>query len=213
MVRRSAASQFGSFAAAVEKEHQAQDMVNIYSSLAQDEQDSVRQLIVPGALSIGARLADASQSSLYVFPVVKNACNDRSWRVRNEVARSFPDIITALDASADFQDQMISCFLGLLQDTEAEVRGAAAGNIAKVVDIAGCDTFINDVAPLVEGLSKDPVMEVSFAEFCSRLDTTICKSIANTPLTPHTHLAPARRSAPSSAPPSCPAASPPSAPS
>jgi len=160
MVRRGAASAFGSFAAVVEKEHQAQDMVNIYSGLAQDEQDSVRQLIVTGASSIGIALADASQSSLYVFPVVKNACNDRSWRVRHAVAKDYPEIVTSLGASGDFLEQMIGCFLGLLQDTEAEVRGAAAGNIAAVVEIAGCDVFTNDIAPLLDGLSKDPVMEV-----------------------------------------------------
>ena len=48
----------------------------------------------------------------------------------------------------------------MLTDTEAEVRGAAAGNIAKICDIAGQDMFVQDTVPLLEGLSKDPVMEV-----------------------------------------------------
>ena len=69
---------------------------------------------------------------MYVFPVVKNACNDRSWRVRHAVAKNYPTIALALQCSGDLVDQMVGCFLGLLQDTEAEVRGAAASNIAKV---------------------------------------------------------------------------------
>eukprot|EP00519_Triparma_laevis_P004690 CAMPEP_0182499444 /NCGR_PEP_ID=MMETSP1321-20130603/7691_1 /TAXON_ID=91990 /ORGANISM="Bolidomonas sp., Strain RCC1657" /LENGTH=607 /DNA_ID=CAMNT_0024703647 /DNA_START=53 /DNA_END=1876 /DNA_ORIENTATION=- len=160
MVRRGAASNFSSFASVVEKEHQATDMCVIYNQLSQDEQDSVRQLIVVGSQAIGKILNDTQQCKMYVFPCVKNACNDRSWRVRHAVAKNYPTIALSLQCSGDLVDQMVGCFLGLLTDTEAEVRGAAAGNIAKICDIAGQDMFVQDTVPLLEGLSKDPVMEV-----------------------------------------------------
>ncbi|GMH79236.1 hypothetical protein TrLO_g14967 [Triparma laevis f. longispina] len=172
MVRRGAAQNFSSFASVVEKEHQATDMVVIYNQLSQDEQDSVRQLIVIGATAIGKILNDTQQCTMYVFPVVKNACNDRSWRVRHAVAKNYPTIALALQCSGDLVDQMVGCFLGLLQDTEAEVRGAAASNIAKITDIAGQDMFCSDTVPLLDGLSKDPVMEVRSKLSTALMDCT-----------------------------------------
>jgi serine/threonine-protein phosphatase 2A regulatory subunit A len=48
----------------------------------------------------------------------------------------------------------------LLRDTEAEVRAAACGNIARISDLAGEVVFSRDIVPALSGLSKDPVMDV-----------------------------------------------------
>ena len=101
MVRRSAAEAFSSFAMVVEKEHQPTDMVGIYKHLSQDEQDSVRQLIVVGASSIGKVIGTPQENYANVFPVVRNACNDKSWRVRHAVAKNYDELTTALQCDGD----------------------------------------------------------------------------------------------------------------
>jgi serine/threonine-protein phosphatase 2A regulatory subunit A len=172
MVRRSAAESLSSFATVVEKEHQPTDIVDIYKQLSQDEQDSVRQLAVKGAVAISKVISDPTANNNNVFPVVRNACNDKSWRVRHAVAKNYSSIASALQMSGDGAVEIIACFIGLLTDTEAEVRGAACVSIASMVEFAGESCFSTDIAPLLDGLSKDPVMEVRSKLSTALMDCT-----------------------------------------
>ena len=55
---------------------------------------------------------------------------------------------------------LFQCFSSLLKDQEAEVRAAAADNIARMAQLGGQDCFASHIAPALPGLADDPVVEV-----------------------------------------------------
>jgi len=113
---------------------------------------------------------DADKNSSLVWPIVRNGGSDLSWRVRNNLAKEFSTVATAMGFSPNTQRQteVFQCFASLLQDAEAEVRAAAVTNIAKMTTLGGCDLFLSHIAPTLPSLGDDPVMEVR-----SRLAQTI----------------------------------------
>ena len=66
MVRRAAASKLGEFAKAVEAECVKEDLIGMFHSLSQDEQDSVRLLAVEACASIATLLSEKDNESLIV---------------------------------------------------------------------------------------------------------------------------------------------------
>ena len=59
---------------------------------------------------------------------IKNAVTDKSWRVRYMVANEF---VALAESSGEeiVKDELVSAYVGLLKDQEAEVRTAAASQI------------------------------------------------------------------------------------
>lgn len=91
MVRRAAASKFGEFAKVVEPEYLKTDLIPMFVSLAQDEQDSVRLLAVEACVSIASLLQQEDVEQL-VMPTLRQCTNDNSWRVRYMVADKFTEV-------------------------------------------------------------------------------------------------------------------------
>lgn len=59
---------------------------------------------------------------------IKNAVTDKSWRVRYMVANEF--VALAESAGEEIvKDELVTAYVGLLKDQEAEVRTAAASQI------------------------------------------------------------------------------------
>lgn len=185
MVRRSAARNLGKFVEAVAdlgpkpkkdepsvvipdniKSIITDEMVPLFQTLSQDEQDSVRLLAVATAGSVGRALSmDASINAELIFPVIKNGCVDLSWRVRNNLAKEFASVASSMgfggpNGNKTCHTELFNCFSGLLQDNEAEVRGAAVTNIAEMTQLGGPDLFSSHIAPNLPSLSDDPIMEV-----------------------------------------------------
>jgi serine/threonine-protein phosphatase 2A regulatory subunit A len=205
MVRRSAAKNLGKFVEAVAnlppsngpptkgepstpvpdtiKSMVTDEMVSVFQTLAQDEQDSVRLLAAAVAGSVGKALGrDPVLNAELIFPVIKSGCSDLSWRVRNNLAKEFAPVATSMgfggpNGNKSCQTDLFNCFSGLLQDTEAEVRGAAVTNIARMTQLGGPELFNSHIAPNLPALSDDPVMEVrsrlaqTLMDCC---DPTIC---------------------------------------
>jgi serine/threonine-protein phosphatase 2A regulatory subunit A len=71
--------------------------------------------------------ADASRASL--LPVVQKFAQDKSWRVRYNVATQLVSLCEALGPEATRAD-IAPAYVKLLRDPEAEVRIAAAGKVA-----------------------------------------------------------------------------------
>lgn len=142
------------------------EMIPIFHTLANDEQDSVRLLAVIVAGSLGKALSmDADKTSTVVWPTVRQGSADLSWRVRHNLAKEFSTVASAMGFSPPNGDsqrltEIFKCFSSLLQDAEAEVRAAAVTNIAKMTQIGGSDLFSIHIAPTLPSLGDDPVMEV-----------------------------------------------------
>lgn len=160
MVRRSAAAFLGDAAKAVQKDKCVEDICPLFATLQTDEADSVRELAGAEAAAVATVVNDAGINHATVFPTFKNCAEDRSWRVRKVAARTFADVTAALALPKENQADLVACFAKLLRDPEAEVRGAAALNIDKMVALTSEQTFIESIAPTLDDLSKDATMDV-----------------------------------------------------
>lgn len=91
MVRRAAAAKLGEFAAVLEPEHVKHDLIPLFTTLAQDEQDSVRLLAVQSCSSI-AQLLSHSDIEHLIMGTLREAASDKSWRVRYMLADKFTEV-------------------------------------------------------------------------------------------------------------------------
>lgn len=103
-------------------------------------QDSVRLLAVESCGDF-AKLLPRSDVSNTVLPIVKRFSEDKSWRVRYNVAQQLHLIAEALGADLGRQE-LLPSFIKLLRDGESEVRVSAAGKCA-----AFCSAIKYQVGP------------------------------------------------------------------
>ncbi|KAM4743074.1 LOW QUALITY PROTEIN: serine/threonine-protein phosphatase 2A 65 kDa regulatory subunit A beta isoform [Anableps anableps] len=117
MVRRAAASKLGEFAKVLELEYVKLTIIPLFTALASDEQDSVRLLAVEACVSIATLLPQEDLET--VMPTLRQAAEDKSWRVRymvaefSELQKVGPEIT---------KNDLVPAFQNLLKDCEAEVR-------------------------------------------------------------------------------------------
>ncbi len=150
MVRRAVAKAVGPLCGVVEHEYVLSDLIPAFHTLASEEPDSVRLLAVEGCTSI-ARVLSAAENASLILPLVAACARDKSWRVRNDVARELPALAEAVGDSA--LAELLPLFQGLLRDPEAEVRASAARGLARFSKLAGVDAFLSQLLPAVDLLS------------------------------------------------------------
>lgn len=164
-----------------------EDVVPVYQTLANDEQDSVRLLAVSSSGSLGCALGlDGNMCGKVVLPIIKAHSADLSWRVRNHLAKDFAVVAQSQgfhEASHKANlDVIFESFTGLLQDFEAEVRTSAVENIARMVQLGGVDLFKSHLSPLLPSLAEDPNFEVrsklaqTIMDCC---DDSICTALSD----------------------------------
>lgn len=64
------------------------DLIPLIDSLARDEQDSVRLLVVEAVIAVTEKL-DPEEIKAQLLPILKNMITDRSWRVRYMIAEKY----------------------------------------------------------------------------------------------------------------------------
>uniref|UniRef100_A0A4W5QPJ8 Protein phosphatase 2 scaffold subunit Abeta n=1 Tax=Hucho hucho TaxID=62062 RepID=A0A4W5QPJ8_9TELE len=89
--------------------------------------DSVRLLAVEACVSIATLLPQEDLETL-VMPTLRQAAEDKSWRVRYMVADKFSELQKAVGPEITKND-LVPAFQNLLKDCEAEVRSAAAKKV------------------------------------------------------------------------------------
>lgn len=142
-----------------------EDVIPIYHSLARDEQDSVRLLAISNSGSIGCALGiDGNLTSKFVLQIIKDHSGDLSWRVRHHLAKNFAIVAQSQGFhEIAFKEELrviFDSFVALLQDFEAEVRTSAVENIALMAQLGGVEFFKSHLAPLLQSLADDLVVEV-----------------------------------------------------
>ena len=91
MVRRAAASKLSEFAKVVEPEYLRQDLVALFTNLANDEQDSVRLLAIEAGIAMAGLFRPEDLEQLMMHPL-RLATEDKSWRVRYVIADKMVDV-------------------------------------------------------------------------------------------------------------------------
>ncbi|KAJ0727226.1 putative armadillo-like helical protein [Helianthus annuus] len=138
MVRRSASTNLGKFAATVEPAHLKTEIMQIFEDLTQGDQDSVCLLAVEGCAALGKLLEPQD-------------CIDKSWRVRYMVANQLYELCEAVGPEPT------------KYHNEAEVRIAAAGKVTKFSRILSPELAFQHILPCVKELSSDSSQHVRSA--------------------------------------------------
>jgi serine/threonine-protein phosphatase 2A regulatory subunit A len=125
-------------------------------------------------------LADCVEVSVIkskLMPTLIHLIGDKSWRVRYMAANNYLAITNALTAKRDeiggdakktevggvdgVESELLSAFVSLLHDIEAEVRVAAASQVPGVCALAtNSEVVLNTIIPCVRELVTDPSQHV-----------------------------------------------------
>ncbi|CAL8084983.1 unnamed protein product [Calicophoron daubneyi] len=166
MVRRAAASRLGEFAKCLELDALRTDLLPLLPQLAQqDDQDSVRLLGVNASVEF-AEVLPAEDILAHIIPVVRAAAEDKSWRVRYQLA----DHITELQATVKPQittQHLVDVYQLLLKDPEGEVRAAAAGKLKAFAAALSPDTretvIMKNLLPIIREMVGETNLQVKTA--------------------------------------------------
>lgn len=124
MVRRAAAHKMRDFVSVCGKQDLLADMINVYKQLSQeDTQDTIRVACVHTTLVI-AQMFNAEENRQHTVSVIKDAAEDRSWRVRLTVAKHFDQLCSAFGPEI-MASHLMQPFIQLMKDNEQEVRKEA----------------------------------------------------------------------------------------
>jgi len=124
MVRRAAAHKMRDFVSVCDKKDILTDVISVYKLLSQDDtQDTIRVACVHTTLVI-AQMFNVEENNEHTVSVIKEAAEDRSWRVRLTVAKNFDSFCAAFGPEITAQ-HLMPPFIQLLKDNEQEVRKEA----------------------------------------------------------------------------------------
>jgi serine/threonine-protein phosphatase 2A regulatory subunit A len=118
----------------VPKDVLVHDMLPLFTGLASDDQDSVRHLTVADLIVIAKQLSPQETQEL-LGAGIRNLWADKSWRVRYSVADGWVDLAMAIGGE-HAGDELVSAFVRLIKDNEAEVRSAIAKQIPGICENA-----------------------------------------------------------------------------
>jgi serine/threonine-protein phosphatase 2A regulatory subunit A len=124
MVRRAAAHKMKEFVMVCSKEDFFADILSVYKLLSQeDTQDTIRVACVHTTLVL-AEMFNAEENKAHTVSVIKEAAEDRSWRVRLTVAKNFDQLCDALGPEIT-SSHLMQALITLMKDHEQEVRKEA----------------------------------------------------------------------------------------
>ncbi|KAI9363418.1 armadillo-type protein [Zopfochytrium polystomum] len=152
MVRRAAATHLAKLTKKVSKDHIISELIPLFSNLAQDEQDSVRLLT----------LLRMPESRTLLLSNLRNLCLDKSWRVRYMIAEKFVALSKAVGDEI-VREELVTAFVTILKDNEAEVRTAASGQIPGFSVLIDSETVLREILPCVKDLVTDTSQHVRAA--------------------------------------------------
>lgn len=152
-VRRAAALNFSLLIKLLKPFEVFEECVGTFNSIAKDDQDSVRIQVITICISLAA-IFDSDQQVTHILPVVVAIGGDRSWRVRWSLACRLHELCGPLGNTVA-NNCLSGVFESLLNDSEAEVRSAAAGRLAVVSSFLRKGTIISRIIPAVLRLVSD----------------------------------------------------------
>merc|ERR1719317_1889511 len=95
------------------------DLMAVYMQLSQEAtQDTIRVAVVHSTLVL-ARMFTPEENRQYTLGVVKDACRDRSWRVRLTVAKNFDQLAAAFGPEF-VASPLLEYLVEILKDPEQE---------------------------------------------------------------------------------------------
>jgi len=155
LIKRSAAKEFGPLCLVMEKEVVNPDMINYFKKFMTDS-DSVKVIALSSLIQLVKLFHNTDQQRLNVQVVVA-ASEDKSWRVRHELAKIFPLLIEGFGNQIN---ELVPTLGNLIKDSETEVRLAALEGIIQAIKSISSEKVTICIIPALLSLSNESSVHV-----------------------------------------------------
>lgn len=150
MVRKAAAGKIGNFAKNVEKEVCEEEIIPNYEQLTQDEHDNIKL----AATEKLHEMVAVSPSSKVLLNIVKEACLDKSWKVRQCIAKQIDKLVEGFGKKIA-SNHILDDLTKLLKDHEGEVRHDAVHSFTKCLTLLDKKKLVQHLLPVLKETYKD----------------------------------------------------------
>ena len=143
-----------------EKQYLIQDLITMLKNRSSDEQDQIRVLATESFKEV-ANFLTRDENKTYIMPLIIQAAEDKSWRVRLSLSKNFTEI--ARSFGKDNADaSLIQTYGNLLKDPEVDVKIEAVKSLNSFVEVVPADkigVLVNQVISL--GRDSLPVVRAN----------------------------------------------------
>lgn len=154
LLQRVTATKIPEMCQVYEKEFVLQSLISILKHRSTDEQDQIRVLATESFKEV-AKILTKDENKTFVMPLIIQAAEDKSWRVRLCLSKNFTAI--ACNFGKEVTDMsLIQTFGNLLKDSEVDVKIEAVKNLSEFAKIISADK-VSVLVPQVVSLGKDPL--------------------------------------------------------
>jgi serine/threonine-protein phosphatase 2A regulatory subunit A len=159
LIKRAAAKEFGYLCLVMEKEVVNPDMINYFKKFM-NESDSIRVLLLSSLVHL-VKLFQNTELQRINVQVVVAASDDKSWRVRHELAKIFPSLIDGFGSQIN---ELVPTFSNLIKDSETEVKIAALEGLTIVIKSISSEKVTICIIPciLASVTESSPVVKCKF---------------------------------------------------
>ena len=181
LIKKTAAKELGPLCNIFDREYVNADLV-AYLKKFMTDQDYVQAIALESLKYLVKLFQNTVQQRINVQIIVA-AAEHRSWKIRNEMAIIFPDIVESLGTSIN---ELVSTFAQLIKDAEMEVRLSATSGLTKVIKHVAPDKVISNIVPAIMFLQDESHFEVKtkVGRILGELSNVIGYSLFNSKLRP-----------------------------
>ena len=155
LIKRAAAKEFGQLCMVMEKDVVNPDMINYFKKFM-NESDSIRVILLSSLVYL-VKLFHNSDLQRINVQVVVAASDDKSWRVRHELAKIFPSLIEGFGTQIN---ELVPTFANLIKDSETEVKIAALEGLEIVIKNISSDKVAVCIIPAIHALNNESSIHV-----------------------------------------------------
>lgn len=177
LIKRTAAKEFGPLCLIMEKEIVNPEMINYFKKFMSDS-DSVKVIALSSLIQLVKLFQNTDNQRLNVQVVVA-ASEDKSWRVRHELARIFPQLIDGFGSQIN---ELVPTLGNLIKDTEMEVRNVALEGLAQIIRFFNTEKVSICIIPAILSVANDstPHVKASIGECLGPIARSVGYNTFNT---------------------------------
>jgi serine/threonine-protein phosphatase 2A regulatory subunit A len=155
LIKRTAAKEFGPLCLVMEKEVVNSDMINYFKKFMTDS-DSVKVIALSALIQLVKLFHNTDQQRLNIQVVVA-ASEDKSWRVRHELSRIYPQLVDGFGLQIN---ELVPTLGSLIKDSEMEVRLIALEGLSQVILSINSEKVNICIIPALLALSNESSFHV-----------------------------------------------------
>lgn len=150
LIKRTAAKEFGPLCLVMEKEIVNPEMINYFKKFMTDS-DSVKVIALSSLIHLVKLFQNTDNQRLNVQVVVA-ASEDKSWRVRHELAKIFPQLI---DGFGNQINELVPTLGNLIKDSEMEVRNASLEGLSQMIKFFNTEKVTICIIPAILSVANE----------------------------------------------------------